>query len=1022
MITNPSREVLGAYAFDYIYAKSHKVVYEYTIEQTVYTESHVKGTPVIERMLFDSPAIGVCTTGTLDITVYPQGDIPKAARVKVEYKLVAKDGKSTAWYPLGTFFVSKRKAVGELLNLQCRDSMVKAGRKYLGVTQQEEWPVPSTVAVAEIAASMGVQIDSRTVLDAELTVDYPEDLLMSEVLAMIGSMHGGTFIITPENKLRLVPYPNPETTPVVAEIGKNYSGYTGYSTGSNTITRVTLVDNAGNEFSYGDDDGRELGATCFYATADITQDVYDALKDTLYVPYEISLVYMPHTVELGDAITIQMRDNSVKKLLVGYQKTKMAITCRAAIKFGVDEDDEEEIPYTSDADLRASRSVSTLGTYHGNRINRAEGFVSEYVLNGVVKARLIANSNVFSMSQLQNDGRWKDRIYFDPVSGKYIIDGEVTINALEQINEEIVDKGGQSTSLYEWIHSGEYKMTSQEFNIMLKADADYTTFYDDVMVGEGSVSYKANYVFSPQGFNAKLSDSTVYQGFYDAVMTGEDSISSVLEQTKNTANYVASTAGFNAMLTSDSSYSSFYEDVMGTSAQDTSSIKYKADYVFSDTGFNAKLEGNSKFDTLYTDVEGTGSQDTSTVKYKANYVFSNEGFNAKLTNDSSFTSTATTATSAQTTANSAKSTADYIASSEGFAATLEQNTKFSTLYTDVEGTSEQDTSSVKYKANYVYNADGFNALLQANADYTTQKATITATAGGLSSKVEKGSIISEINQSSESVSINASKINLNGAITANNNVKIGTDGKITAVGGTFTSASVTGSLSAGSWKFDSSGAYFTSGSIRSTTTALSGQSYSDGYDIAEDPSNYRMFFGSSGCDMMYGCQDQNNYAHNMFLRAKRFIFMAGSSNSERAIMGKFMDDEGTGIQFSFFPAEDNTGNLGSSNRRWNTCRFVRGPSSSSSRERKTNIVDLAECGDIIDSLRPVTFTYKDMKGYPDSTGFILEEIYPILPIVCDVENNNFRNGGLFYERFIPYLTKEIQSLRKRVKALEERNE
>lgn len=62
-------------------------------------------------------------------------------------------------------------------------------------------------------------------------------------------------------------------------------------------------------------------------------------------------------------------------------------------------------------------------------------------------------------------------------------------------------------------------------------------------------------------------------------------------------------------------------------------------------------------------------------------------------------------------------------------------------------------------------------------------ARITTNANNITTKVSKNNIISEINQSAESVTINAGKINLNGAVTANNNVTFGTDGKITAKSG-----------------------------------------------------------------------------------------------------------------------------------------------------------------------------------------------------------------------------------------------
>lgn len=88
----------------------------------------------------------------------------------------------------------------------------------------------------------------------------------------------------------------------------------------------------------------------------------------------------------------------------------------------------------------------------------------------------------------------------------------------------------------------------------------------------------------------------------------------------------------------------------------------------------------------------------------------------------------------------------------------------------------------------------------------TLSSRITQTATEVSSKVSKGSIISEINQSAESVSINAGKINLNGAVTANNNVVISTDGTITAknanISGTITSTSAT--ITGGSFRVEAS--------------------------------------------------------------------------------------------------------------------------------------------------------------------------------------------------------------------------
>lgn len=61
--------------------------------------------------------------------------------------------------------------------------------------------------------------------------------------------------------------------------------------------------------------------------------------------------------------------------------------------------------------------------------------------------------------------------------------------------------------------------------------------------------------------------------------------------------------------------------------------------------------------------------------------------------------------------------------------------------------------------------------------------TIQGLEDGMQSVVRKDGIISAINQTSEEVSINASRINLNGSVTANSNFKIKTDGSMEAIAG-----------------------------------------------------------------------------------------------------------------------------------------------------------------------------------------------------------------------------------------------
>ena len=74
-------------------------------------------------------------------------------------------------------------------------------------------------------------------------------------------------------------------------------------------------------------------------------------------------------------------------------------------------------------------------------------------------------------------------------------------------------------------------------------------------------------------------------------------------------------------------------------------------------------------------------------------------------------------------------------------------------------------------------------VTRATAAEGTLSSRVTQTETGLSAKVSKGSVISEINQSAESVSILASKISLTGAVSINNTFKIDTSGYPIMTGG-----------------------------------------------------------------------------------------------------------------------------------------------------------------------------------------------------------------------------------------------
>lgn len=160
--------------------------------------------------LYSTFGIGNCCARQIDFEIYPQGAIPRQAKIEVYMRLVLGEQVSE-WIPKGVFFFSTRKTdrVTGVLSVHGYDAMLKAEETWLDSSYDTEtWPMPAATAVADIAARMGVAVDSRTVLDAAFPVQYPVDdegdMTMREELSRVAVANAGNWIITDEGKLLLV--------------------------------------------------------------------------------------------------------------------------------------------------------------------------------------------------------------------------------------------------------------------------------------------------------------------------------------------------------------------------------------------------------------------------------------------------------------------------------------------------------------------------------------------------------------------------------------------------------------------------------------------------------------------------------------------------------------------------------------------------------------------------------------------------------------------------------------------------
>ena len=191
--------------------KNHRVETKLSIAGVEYSQADiVKDSLRVYGGLYSAFGIGNCSARQIDFEIIPKSYIPRQAEIKVYARLVSGEQVSE-WIPKGVFYFATRKTDRKtgVLSVHGYDSMLKAEQTWLDSSYDAEtWPMPVWTAVNDIAARMGVAVDSRTQLNAAFPVQYPVDsegdMTMREALGRIAVANAGNWIITDEGKLLLV--------------------------------------------------------------------------------------------------------------------------------------------------------------------------------------------------------------------------------------------------------------------------------------------------------------------------------------------------------------------------------------------------------------------------------------------------------------------------------------------------------------------------------------------------------------------------------------------------------------------------------------------------------------------------------------------------------------------------------------------------------------------------------------------------------------------------------------------------
>lgn len=194
------------------YRVESKVVIDGAEYPVVTVDSHepqpVQLCKATKQLFTERSPIGNAIAAFLEIIYIPTSAPARRAEVRVYKRLVGNNGTRSEWKSDGIYWIATRKQYPHgQLRLVCYDALRKTDQPFMDEVDTGDWPRKATVVVQQCAAKMGVYLDSRTVINEDYLVEYPEDhddITVREMLEEIACVHVGNWTMTPSGRLRLV--------------------------------------------------------------------------------------------------------------------------------------------------------------------------------------------------------------------------------------------------------------------------------------------------------------------------------------------------------------------------------------------------------------------------------------------------------------------------------------------------------------------------------------------------------------------------------------------------------------------------------------------------------------------------------------------------------------------------------------------------------------------------------------------------------------------------------------------------
>lgn len=435
------------------------------IAGTTYTEI---SNPVISRAVMQNNlSVGNAVSASCVFSVRTSNSIPRSAEVQIKIRLT--DGVTTSeWLTQGTFYISRRSVdpVTGVITLECYDALLKTNADMPALlpwttqagdvvtTNSGEWlyfsaSYPRNMAdlLNDLLLILGLELDARTVINtgAIYTIDSVDaGMSIHDVFCKIAAANGGNWIITPENKLRLVPLISAagaqtsanavQVNGVIGDIGVGTSG---------TITGVRY-DISGQKILVGADTGIVLDAD---VSAAVAQALYTKINGYTYQSYSFSGAIYDPAAELGDYLN---RLDNVHSVLY-IETATLGATYRGTISAPDPGEISDEYPYIGGASKTLAAAKAYAQQVAEEKVNNLDDSLNQLSIfnrltgGGAVQGLYLYDGKVYLNASYIKSGT---------MVADFIKGGLLTMGGSNNVNGSIIILDASGNTIGTWNNNG----------------------------------------------------------------------------------------------------------------------------------------------------------------------------------------------------------------------------------------------------------------------------------------------------------------------------------------------------------------------------------------------------------------------------------------------------------------------------------------------------------------------------------------------------------------------------------------